>query len=173
MELVLRLVVCLRSSPAENSHEHSHPQPWPPPAEMAALASTSHTRPNLECRRARLIGPPSMKKCFSLVTRGSTECFFVRWWHWRILRAIDPLQPRSKYMCLLGGLYSIDPTRQRGTQVLLWGDMGFVSAGGGCGCSDCCCWPLIARFLHQQTYSRNIRDLSTELMFLVETMFSV
>ena len=40
------------------------------------------------------------------------------------MRAIDPLQPRSKYMCLLGGLYSIDPTRQRGTQVLLWGDRG-------------------------------------------------
>ena len=122
MELVLRLVVCLRSSPVENSHEHSHH--GPPPAEMAAPASTPHTRPNLECRRARLIGPPSMKKCFSLVTRGSTECFFVRWWHWSILRAIDPLQLRPKYMCLLGGLYSIDPTWQRGTQFLLWGDRG-------------------------------------------------
>ena len=42
------------------------------------------------------------------------------------MRAKDPLQPppKPKHIRLLGGLYSIDPMRQRGTQVFLGGDRG-------------------------------------------------
>jgi hypothetical protein len=57
--------------------------------------------------------------------------------HWSILRAIHTLNSPKNYICLLGGLLSINSTCLRGVKGLMWGTWGPyppVAAMIGYGC---------------------------------------
>jgi hypothetical protein len=85
-----------------------------------------------------------------------------------ILRVIDPLIAREKYICLLGGLSPIDLLHMRGVSCLLCVARGpFPAAAAMVMEVVVGRWLMVALCLHQdKPHSRNSRSLPTECVVL-------
>ncbi len=64
-----------------------------------------------------LIGPMAFKVLHDLGDDALPQ-------HWSIFRAVHPLNPHKKHICLLGGLFPIDQMRRCRMKGLLWGTRG-------------------------------------------------
>jgi hypothetical protein len=90
--------------------------------------------------------------------------------HRSILRVIDPLIAREKYICLLGELSPINMTRQRGVSGLLCIARGpFLAAAAMVMEVVLGRWLLVAWCLHQdKPHSRNSRNLPSQDIFCLK-----
>ncbi len=139
------------SLPEEINHQ------WPTTTTITTMAAAArngplppHTRYNFECLHIGLIGDDhrTSKYAFLWQWEGlwpSNALMMRQWWWWisprlwSILRVIDPLIAREKYIRLLGGSSPIPTQRSRVSCLLcvtraVSGDSGHGDGG--------CCWPL-------------------------------